>query len=77
VTRDESRCQCWGPVGCRPVLREKHDVGGGCACRRSNTCKADMHAGKATCAKQTCMQKRKACEARMQEDLAMIGLGFW
>jgi hypothetical protein len=33
--------------------------------REKNTCKIDVH------------EKRKACEAHMQEDLARIGLGFW
>jgi hypothetical protein len=36
-----------------------------------------MHARKAARARHTHMQKRKACEARMQEEIAMIGLGFW
>jgi len=66
-----------GSVGCRPALREKHEVGGRCTCIRSITYKTNAHAGKATCAKQTRMQKRKACKAHMQEDLARIGLGFW
>jgi hypothetical protein len=65
----------WEGVGNRSFFRENHNVGG--ACRRSNACKADTHAGKETHAKQTCMQKRKACEECMQEDLDMIGLGFW
>jgi hypothetical protein len=52
------------------------------------TWEADAHAEEATRVRQTHMQekkhvqnrhmqKRKACEAHMQEDLAMIGLGFW
>jgi hypothetical protein len=88
VTQDESRCQCWGPVRRRPSSGENHDVGEihwqekqhverRCACRKRSMCKADVHAGEATRARQTHMQKRKACEACMQEDLAMIGLGFW
>jgi hypothetical protein len=64
-----------GLVGRRPVLREKNDVGS--AWRRSITCKADVHARKATRTKHTRMLKTKECEACMQEDLAMIGLGFW
>jgi hypothetical protein len=36
-----------------------------------------MHVGKVARARQTHMQKRKSGEARMQEDLAMLGLGFW
>jgi hypothetical protein len=58
-------------------LGGKEHVEGRCTCRKRNTCKEDVHAGKAARARQTCMQKRKACEAHMQEDLAMIGLGFW
>jgi hypothetical protein len=27
--------------------------------------------------KKMCMQRRKACEAHMQEDLTMLGLWFW
>jgi hypothetical protein len=47
------------------------------ACMRSNRCKEDAHAGKEACLRQTHMKKMKACEARIQEYLAMIGLGFW
>jgi hypothetical protein len=26
VTQDESRCQCWGPIGHRPILGKRHDM---------------------------------------------------
>jgi hypothetical protein len=26
MTRDESRCQCWGHVEHRPILGKRHDV---------------------------------------------------
>jgi hypothetical protein len=31
-------------VGRRPNLRERHDVGGECACRRISLCKTDAYA---------------------------------
>jgi hypothetical protein len=64
-------------LGTGPVLRKSNTCKAGMHIGKANMCKADTHAGKATRARQTCMQKRKACEAHMQEDLAMIGLGFW
>jgi hypothetical protein len=60
-----------------PSFGGKHDMGGRCAGRKSNTCKADVHVGKAEHARQKCMQKRKSYDACMQEYLAMIGLDFW
>jgi hypothetical protein len=26
VTWDKSRCQCWGPIGNKPILGKRHDV---------------------------------------------------
>jgi hypothetical protein len=65
VTQDKSRFQFWGALRCGPSSEEKHDMG------------EIQLAGKVARARQMHMQKRKSCAARMQEDLDMIGLGFW
>jgi hypothetical protein len=52
---------CWAQAH----FGEKHDVG------------EIQLAGKEARGKKTHMQRRKACEAHMQEDLTMLGLGFW
>jgi hypothetical protein len=80
VTRDESRCQCWGPVGHRPILGKRHDVE-----ERQLAERHVRHACKKKGKKDNwqekqwerkmCMQRRKVCKANMQEDLTR--LGFW
>jgi hypothetical protein len=53
---------CW----VQPILGENHDVG------EIQLAGKEAHMER----KHTC-KRRKACEARMQEDLTMLGLGFW
>jgi len=79
----KATCQCWGPVGRRPILRRKVILSASLILEKNNWHEKLHGRGKATCKRKSSMHEEKkhargaTCKACGQENLTMIGIRFF